>query len=142
MVSNYVSDCLLALIPPPPVFGFWIGIYCSFLVNLKPYMRFLKINMLNLCFVQEKESMSRRAGVLNLLLHSTYNHEIANKENIKPCYISEFTSLLCSFRWIFLFLFLYFLPIISLFVKEVVLFWYRKNCSTDIGLEIPTSALF
>jgi len=28
---------------------------------------------------QEKESMSRRAGVLNLLLHSTYNHEIANK---------------------------------------------------------------
>jgi len=26
---------------------------------------------------QEKEAMSRRAGVLNLLLHSTYNHELA-----------------------------------------------------------------
>jgi len=28
---------------------------------------------------QEKESMSRRAGVLNLMLHSTFNHEIMEK---------------------------------------------------------------
>jgi hypothetical protein len=27
--------------------------------------------------VQEKEAMSRRAGVLNLMLHSTFNHELA-----------------------------------------------------------------
>ena len=28
---------------------------------------------------QEKESLSRRAGVLNLMLHSTFNHEIMEK---------------------------------------------------------------
>ena len=27
--------------------------------------------------VQEKEAMSRRAGVLNLMLHSTFNHDMA-----------------------------------------------------------------
>ena len=28
---------------------------------------------------QEKESISRRAGVLNLMLHSTFNHEVMEK---------------------------------------------------------------
>jgi hypothetical protein len=31
----------------------------------------------NEILVQEKEAMSRRAGVLNLMLHSTFNHELA-----------------------------------------------------------------
>jgi hypothetical protein len=31
----------------------------------------------NEMLVQEKEAMSRRAGVLNLMLHSTFNHELA-----------------------------------------------------------------
>ena len=28
---------------------------------------------------QEKDSISRRAGVLNLMLHSTFNHEVMEK---------------------------------------------------------------
>ena len=28
---------------------------------------------------QEKEHLSRRAGVLNLMLHSTFNHELMEK---------------------------------------------------------------
>ena len=28
---------------------------------------------------QEKDCMSRRAGVLNLMLHSTFNHEVMEK---------------------------------------------------------------
>ena len=28
---------------------------------------------------QEKDCMSRRAGVLNLMLHSTFNHEVMDK---------------------------------------------------------------
>ena len=28
---------------------------------------------------QEKDSISRRAGVLNLMLHSTFNHELMEK---------------------------------------------------------------
>ncbi len=34
-------------------------------------------NLPNDFLVQEKEAMSRRAGVLNLMLHSTFNHELA-----------------------------------------------------------------
>ena len=38
-------------------------------------MHFIKLDWLS----QEKEHLSRRAGVLNLMLHSTFNHELMEK---------------------------------------------------------------